>query len=57
MVMVRAIFIVLLGFVILAAVMHSGIAAFPLLLLIPLVIAAVYVMRHTRRGDQNRTPS
>jgi hypothetical protein len=55
--MIRAIFIVLLGFVILAALMHSGIAAFPLLLLIPLALAAVYVLRHTRRGDQNRTPS
>jgi hypothetical protein len=55
--MIRAILIVLLGFVILAALMHSGIAAFPLLLLVPLAFAAIYVLRHTRRGDQNRTPS
>jgi hypothetical protein len=49
--------IVLLGFVILAALMHSGIAAFPLLLLIPLVLAAFYALRHTRRDDGNRTRS
>lgn len=55
--MIRAIFVVLLGFVILAALMHSGIAAFPLLLLLPLAFAVVDILRHTRRGDQNRTPS
>lgn len=55
--MVRAVLIVLLGFVIIAALMHSGVAAFPLLLLLPLAVAAFYVMCHTRRGNHNRTPS
>ncbi|MBA3887809.1 MAG: hypothetical protein H0X67_19095 [Acidobacteria bacterium] len=54
--MVRTLFVVLLGFVIIAALMHSGIAAFPLLLLLPVAIAVVYLFRHTKRGS-HRTPS
>ena len=47
----------LLTLVTIAALLHSGIAAFSLLLLLPVAVAAFYLLRHTRTGNHNRTPS